>query len=408
LAALSGLTVNDTTQNHTAKIVFGKDVKTARKKFVYTDLSKEFPGYKFELGKSYYKGENPGEGGYVYAEPGIYENVAVLDVASMHPASIEALNAFGPYTENFVALRKARVAIKRKEYKTAGELLGTRVHELLVDVEANPDVGEALAYALKIAINIVYGLTSAKFDNPFRDIRNVDNIVAKRGALFMIDLKHALQERGVQVVHIKTDSVKIPNADPETIEFVKEFGSKYGYDFEHEDTYNRFCLVNDAVYIAGINTGPWEEGYSKWEWHAVGAQFQHPYVFKTLFSHEPVEFSDLCEARSVVKGTMYLYTGPEKPVNGVLSASEGQLRHVGRTGLFVPVEKGGGSLFRVFEDKYYAVSGTKDHLWVEADVAIEKGDKDDLEIDMSYFEKLKDDAVKAIEKFGRIEDFVPE
>ena len=54
-----------------------------------------------------------------------------------------------------------------------------------------------LAYALKIAINIVYGLTSAKFDNPFRDIRNKDNIVAKRGALFMIELKHALQERGL-------------------------------------------------------------------------------------------------------------------------------------------------------------------------------------------------------------------
>jgi hypothetical protein len=42
LAELSGLTVNDTTQNHTARIIFGDD-KQARKKFVYTDLSKEFP-----------------------------------------------------------------------------------------------------------------------------------------------------------------------------------------------------------------------------------------------------------------------------------------------------------------------------------------------------------------------------
>jgi hypothetical protein len=110
-------------------------------------------------------------------------------------------------------------------------------------------------------INIVYGLTSAKFDNPFRDIRNVDNIVAKRGALFMIDLKHALQDKGVQVVHIKTDSVKIPNATPEIIEFVTEFGAKYGYEFEHEETYDKFCLVNDAVYVAGIQTVPWEEGF---------------------------------------------------------------------------------------------------------------------------------------------------
>ncbi len=42
LAELSGLTVNDTTQNHTARIIFGMDKRPA-KKFVYTDLSKEFP-----------------------------------------------------------------------------------------------------------------------------------------------------------------------------------------------------------------------------------------------------------------------------------------------------------------------------------------------------------------------------
>jgi hypothetical protein len=41
----------------------------------------------------------------------------------------------------------------------------------------------------------VYGLTSAHFPNMFKDNRNVDNIVAKRGALFMIDLKHASRAR---------------------------------------------------------------------------------------------------------------------------------------------------------------------------------------------------------------------
>lgn len=33
-----------------------------------------FPGYTFEKGKSVYRGEEVGEGGYVYAEPGIYTN----------------------------------------------------------------------------------------------------------------------------------------------------------------------------------------------------------------------------------------------------------------------------------------------------------------------------------------------
>ena len=409
LAELSGLTVNDTTQNHTAKIIFGNDVKKAHKQFVYTDLSEDFPGYKFELGKSYYKGEEPGEGGYVYAEPGIYENVAVMDVVSMHPKSIEILNLFGPYTANYAALTEARVAIKHQNYEKARTLLDGRLAKFLEGAENDTAGrhGTDLSYALRIALNIVYGLTSAKFDNPFRDIRNRDNIVAKRGALFMVDLKHDLQDAGWQVIHIKTDSVKIPNATQEAITAVKTIGSFYRYEFDHEETYDRFCLINDAVYVAGIQTVPWEEGFPKYKWTAVGAQFQHPYVFKTLFAkEEEVGFDDFCEARSVQKGTMYLYTGSEKPVNGVLSAEEGQMRHVGRTGLFVPVEEGGGTLYRVFEDKYYAVSGTKGHLWMEADAAFEGEKQGDLKIDMSYFEKLKDNAIAAIEQFGSFEEFV--
>lgn len=77
-----------------------------------------------------------------------------------------------------------------------------------------------LANALKTAINSVYGLTSASFANPFKDPRNIDNIVAKRGALFMIDLKNEVLNRGFQVAHIKTDSIKIPDATPEIIQFV--------------------------------------------------------------------------------------------------------------------------------------------------------------------------------------------
>lgn len=395
LADLSGLSINDTTQSHTAKIIFGND-KDAHKKFVYTDLREEFPGYRFELGKSYYENEEPGEGGYVYSEPGMYKNVAVLDVASMHPTSIVQMNVFGPYTKKFEELMNARIAIKRKDFATAREMLGGKLAPYLED-ESGAD---ALAYALKIVINIVYGLTSAKFDNPFRDIRNVDNIVAKRGALFMIDLKLALQTKGVQVIHIKTDSVKIPITDLGIIDFIIEFGREYGYEFEHEETYDRFCLVNDAVYIAGKDTVPWDDlsrPFPGTVWTAVGAQFQHPYVFKTLFSGEDLEFSDFCESRSVVKGHMYIDR------SGILPPDVANMRHVGKTGLFVPVHSGGGVLYRVNEDKYYAVSGTKGHLWMEANLAKDRGEE--LQIDMSYFNKLKEEAVKAIEKFGSFETF---
>jgi hypothetical protein len=383
LAELSGLTVNDTTQRHTAKIIFGDD-KNPQRHFVYTDLSKQFKGYKFELGKSYYAGEEPGEGGYVYAEPGIYHDVALLDVASMHPTSIELLNLFGKYTEKFSELKAARMAIKRRDYKTARTMMDGRLAPYLKD----EDGAEKLSYALKIIINIVYGLTSAKFDNPFRDIRNRDNIVAKRGALFMIDLQHMLQEKGISVVHIKTDSVKIPGASADVIEMIKNFGASYGYEFDHETTYDKFCLVNDAVYVAKKGD----------EWTAVGAQFQHPYVYKTLFSGEPITFEDYCESRSVVKGTMYLGKDEDEE-----ELDRHNMRHLGRTGMFVPVLSGGGRIYRVNEDKYYAVARTKGHLWVEAEIA---KDMDNLEIDMSYFEKMKDEAIKTISQFGSFEEFV--
>ena len=391
LADLSGLSVNHTTQNHTAKIVFGDD-KYPQKSFVYTDLSEMFPGYVYgptelqDTGKtiwqSTYRGEVTGEGGYVYAEPGMYENVVLLDVASMHPTSIEQLDLFGPYTKNFSALKEARMAIKRKDYERAKGLLDGKLGKFLGDDKD----AEALSYALKIVINIVYGLTSARFPNAFKDNRNKDNIVAKRGALFMVDLKLEVQKRGFVVAHVKTDSIKIPDATPEIIQFVMDFGKKYGYDFEHETTYDKFCLINDAVYIA--RTGD--------KWTAVGAQFQHPYVYKSLFTHEDIEFDDFCETKNVVQGAMYLdFDRTEHELDHT------KMTHVGRTGSFMPVKTNGGVLYRVKDDKYYAVTGTKGHLWIEREMAIDEPD-----IDMDYFEELRVAAFDAIDFYGPFERFV--
>lgn len=70
LANFSGLTVNDTTNTHTAKIIFGDDMHP-QNKFDYPDLSELFPGYTFDQyaekdKKSRYMGEYPSEGGYVW------------------------------------------------------------------------------------------------------------------------------------------------------------------------------------------------------------------------------------------------------------------------------------------------------------------------------------------------------
>ena len=443
LADVAGMTVNDTTNSLTTKIIFGSN-KKPQDQFNYRDMGDEtvkvdrcqitddlmvfsdvgdeytvfdekgrpiFPGYKFEKGVSTYRGEEVGEGGYVYSEPGMYGNVALLDIASMHPSSIVAEQLFGPtYTSRFSDILNARLAIKHKDFDKARQMLGGALAKYLDDEDSASD----LAKALKIAINSVYGLTSANFDNPFRDIRNKDNIVAKRGALFMINLKHEVQRRGFIVAHIKTDSIKVADATPEIIQFIMDYGKMYGYNFEHEATYDRMCLVNDAVYIAR-----YKDGKHAGEWTATGTQFQVPYVFKKLFSKEPIKFEDMCESKSVTSA-LYLRNNDPDAEETVIDPNTGmetvvkkgdKPEFVGRVGLFCPIKpgRGGKELLRESKDKdgnvkYSAATGTKGYFWLESEVVKELNKEDD--IDRSYYDKLVDNAVEEISKYGDFEWFV--
>lgn len=451
LADLTDMPVITTTNNLTAKYIFG-DVWEPWKDFVYPDLKAKFPGYQFKGGKSYYNDVLIGEGGRVYAEPGMYYNVKTYDVASMHPSSIIAENGFGPYTKRFKDLMDIRLAIKHKDFDTAKKL-DPRLAKYLND----PAEAKALGFALKIAINSVYGMTAARFQNRFKDPRNIDNWVAKRGALFMESLRLKVQEMGAKVVHIKTDSIKIVEPTKEVEDFILRYGKEWGYTFEVESIYERICLVNDAVYIAKCSNDP-SNGDEAGHWTATGAQFQHPYVFKTLFSHEKLTFPDLCEARSVktdiwldmnehlpdvseaekekdkidkkLKDTLgvgwenllrdLISSKPEDipdPTTAMLAKRREQLefdivkghdyQFIGRVGEFCPIKpgKGGGLLMRRGTDgRYSSVGGTKGFRWLEAmDV---KALRYEDNIDMRYFRELTDAAVDTIRKFGDFETFV--
>lgn len=380
-----------------------------------------FPGYEFVDGKNMFRGIDVGKGGYVYSEPGMYGNVALLDVASMHPNSAINLNAFGEYTSRFKEIVDARIAIKNKDFDKARKMFNGKLEPFLKDEQT----AKSLAQALKIAINSVYGLTSANFENPFRDVRNVNNIIALRGALFMKILQDEVQKRGFKVAHVKTDSIKIPDATPEIIEFVMEFAKQYGYEFEHEATYERMCLVNDAVYIAKYPNG---------EWTATGTQFQIPYVFKKLFSKEEITFDDLCETKSV---TSSLYLDMNEEILDVLgednlidlekklakaiknNESEEVIENlqekinkfhnyifVGKVGRFCPIKegRGGGLLCREKDGKFYSATGAKGYRWLESETVLENNLQD--AIDEKHFIEMADDAIETISKFGDFEWFV--
>lgn len=466
LADLTGMSVNDTSNTLTTRLIFGNDRNT-QVELNWRDMGDMtqavdfdcpeiydkywtvfdgdgrpiFPGYKYEMGHSTYRGEDPSEGGYVYSEPGMYGNIALLDIASMHPTSVVAENLFGKYTENFENLLKARIAIKHEDWDSLEKMFGGKLMKYVQKVKDGEITSKQLANALKIPINSVYGLTSASFDNAFKDPRNVDNIVAKRGALFMINLKHEVQDKGFTVVHIKTDSIKIADANPEIIDFVMEYGKLYGYTFEHEATYEKMCLVNDAVYIAKYADGPHKFELSTGEvvesvWTATGKEFQVPYIFKTLFSGDPVKFEDYCTTQSCTTA-LYLDLNEQLPnvekeeadykklqtkyregkVSDLIFEKEGaelfekiaeghNYVFIGKVGSFVPVVEGsnGGWLMREKDGKYYNASGTKGYRWKSAELV--KGLKLENQIDISYWENQAQDARRDIEKFGDFTWFV--
>lgn len=407
-----------------------------------------FPGYEFKevkgcVGKqNMYRGTNLGFGGYVYYEEGMYGNVALLDIQSMHPASIISLNKFGKYTQKYKELRDLRVAIKQHDLEKARGMMGGSLAKYLT----NEEEADALAQAAKLILNSTYGYCSATFDNPFLDSRDKNNIVALKGALLMRTLQDEVTKRGFTVAHIKTDSIKIPDATPEIVQFCIDFVKPYGYVLEFEGFIEKICLVNGSTYIAKFATQekcqemfgcvPSDNKKHGGEWTATAKQFQVPYVFKTLFSREPITFDDMCETFET-KTALYLDKNENLPdvisyekeldkaetkyKNGKLSDTsfdsiceelipkiqEGHDYHfVGKVGQFCPIKPGcgGAILYRRQGNKYYAATGTTGYRWLETAMVKELGKEKD--IDRSYYDKLVDEAIESISQYGDFEWFV--
>ena len=523
-----GSCVNDTTNTLTTKLIVG-NVKNPQAQFIKPDLTKEFPGYEFNpfgfnpnrymlpitcvagdnpglyeyyekyqvleddvwkdryiltkdetpvpgkqyyrntmiSGKSFYKGFDPGEGGFVFARPGMYYGLECYDSASHHPSTIIAENGFGPFTENFKMLLDIRLHIKHKDYDWVRGLYNGILSPYLTSDED----AKQLSQALKIAINSVYGLTAAHFDNKLHDPRNDDNWVAKRGALFMIDLMLEVEKQGYKVVHVKTDSIKIEKPDQKIFDFVYSFGKQHGYTFEVEHKFDRLCLVNDAVYICKYTNDP-ANGKSAGQWEGTGDQFKKkssPYTFKTLFSHEPIDFKDLCVTQTVKVGLgIYLDMDESLPDDAALVSEQEKLlrkwkkvgyelnsdndfrltngeaptlsdvpsrkaeqytkdvyhsdyvrlaeleqeikkchdyHFVGKAGLFCPIRPGmgGGRLVRDNKGKFANTAGSTGYRWLEAERVKELHMEDC--IDLEYFEEIKRKAIDTINLYGDFETF---
>ena len=370
LATIAKGSMNATNNQLTAKFIFGDDPRP-QDKFNYVKLASIFPGYEYKFGKSTYRGFETGEGGFVYAEPGVYENIALEDVESMHPNSLVNMNYFGPYTQRYADLLKVRVLLKHNKIDEVKQMFDG----VLAPFLDNPEYLKPLVTALKIVINSVYGMTSAKFDNKFKHPDNIDNIVAKRGALFMVDLKFAVEEQGYKVCHIKTDSVKVPNADEKIIKFIEDFGARpeYNYKFVHEHTYKRMALINNAVYIAQLEDDSWSP---------VGAEYANTYLLKRVWTKEELVDRDFFITKQS-KGHIYL--GDE---------------FVGKVGSIYASKSGAECMWTEDDENFKSVTGTKGYLFKQTD-------QFDIEdVDFAYYDKVAIDGLKKIMKVGDITKIV--
>jgi hypothetical protein len=164
-----------------------------------------------------------------------------------------------------------------------------------------------------------------------------------------------------------------------------------------------------------------------------------PYVFKTLFTHEDIEFSDLCETKSV-QTSIYVDMNEDYEEecenlekekkkfeakikkSGIDSLDPNQAerynyilgnlkmlhnyKFVGKVGQFCPIKPGcgGGVLCRENGDKMDSVTGAKGYRWLESEVVKSCGKEDD--IDLTYYDELCRDAVKSISEYGDAEGFM--
>ena len=176
-----------------------------------------------------------------------------------------------------------------------------------------------------------------------------------------------------------------------------------------------------------------------------------PYVFKTLFSHEPIVFEDVRETKSVTTA-MYIdmnenlpdvssleveltklnkqVRDPKSKMNNIsdrhqfekemaltvcrIHELEDLVSHghnyvfVGRTGLFCPMKDGYGAgiLVRENKDKFDSAPNSSGTRWMEAEMVrmLEKEDG----INIKWFDELCDEAINDISEFGDYYWFVSE
>jgi hypothetical protein len=250
-----------------------------------------------------------------------------------------------------------------------------------------------------------YGIFTATFDTRSRNPHNNGNPVANYSACTVVKAVDAVMAHGGHVVHVKTDSLKIPAVTREVLDAAMASAVEVGQSFDIEDIYQKFLLLNKSEYAAFAQSDK--------SWHFRGKKFLRPYIRKMLFMHDPMSFDDYAETIAS-QGTLYL-VNPNDPEDR---------QHIGKVGKFLPmasVEEGGRTLVTervntkgqkelVVADvgngdecpdgeplfTQSAPGGTKGYLWMDKDAYILMYGEDLSHVNHAYYENMQQAVIDEI------------
>lgn len=184
-----------------------------------------------------------------------YNDVNVLDVASMYPNLLINLNALEDSTEQFTEIVKTRLKAKREGDKVTAE-------------------------ALKLIINSTYGLLGAKYGN-------LTNVLASRttcfsGQIALYDLCKKLYENGNKIINVNTDGVFFTGSNFDWVK--KEWEQEYNLELEL-DHFDHLYQKDVSNYVAwdtggkhikakGGDVRSYNDYANPDEWKATGISWQ--------------------------------------------------------------------------------------------------------------------------------------
>ncbi len=146
-------------------------------------------------------------GGYVMdSQPGLYDNVLVLDFKSLYPSIIRTfkIDPLGLISKSYK--EDSIPGFLEAEFSRTQHILPTIVSDLWVERDsAKKENNQALSYAIKIIMNSFYGVLGSfgcRFFNP-----QLASSITLRGHEIIQTSKELIEEQGYTVIYGDTDSV---------------------------------------------------------------------------------------------------------------------------------------------------------------------------------------------------------